>query len=171
VITGTNNGVAHSVSVTLAVTTAGQIQINSGGGPAGSFVADTNFGGGNPSTVTASIDLSGAVNPAPQAVYQSERWGVFTYTIPNLTANKSYKVRLHFAELAFSGPGQRIFNVAVNGTPVLTNFDIFAVAGAKNKALIQEFLVNANASGQIIIAYQLGTADQPKSSGIEIIPQ
>ncbi len=96
---------------------------------------------------------------------------MFTYTIPNLTPGSAYKVRLHFAELAFGFPGQRIFNVAINGTTVLTNFDIFVAAGGKLKAVIEEFTPTANAAGQIIISYQQGSADYPKSSGIEIIPQ
>jgi hypothetical protein len=96
---------------------------------------------------------------------------VFTYTIPNLTPGSAYKVRLHFAELAFSAPGQRIFSVAVNGTTVLTNFDIVAAAGGGRKAVIEEFTPTANASGQIVISYIKGSADYPKSSGIEIIPQ
>jgi hypothetical protein len=104
-------------------------------------------------------------------VYQTERWGVFTYTIPNLASNATYKVRLHFAELAFSSPGQRVFNVAINGTTVLTNFDIVAAAGGGRKAVIEEFAPTANASGQIVISYQQGSANYPKSSGIEIIPQ
>jgi len=63
----------------------------------------------------------------------------------------------------------RKFNVALNGTQVLTNYDIFAAAGGQNKAIIREFTCTPNGSGQIIIAYTAGTADQPKSSGIEII--
>ena len=37
-------------------------------------------------TVTNTITISGITNPAPQAVYQSERYGNSTYTLPNLTA-------------------------------------------------------------------------------------
>jgi hypothetical protein len=133
-------------------------------------VADEDFSGGNSSSVTATIDTSGVTNPAPMAVYQSERWGVFTYTIPNLTPGGRYTVRLHFAELAFSSVGARLFNVAINGTTVLNNFDIFATAGASNKALVEQFTSIADATGKITISYQKGSADDPKSSGIEIIP-
>jgi len=129
------------------------------------------FSGGNPSSVSFTIDTSAVISPAPQAVYQTERWGVFTYTIPNLNPGAAYKVRLHFAELAFGSPGQRVFSVAINGTTVLSNFDIVAAAGAGRRANIQEFIQTANTSGQIIISYIKGPADYPKSSGIEIIPQ
>ena len=58
-------------------------------------------------------------SPAPQAVYQDVRWAPsFTYTIVNLTPGSSYLVRLHFCELSFTASGQRVFNVAVNGTNV-----------------------------------------------------
>ncbi len=170
VVTGTSGSVAHTASVSLTVNAIALLQINSGGGAAGTFVADTDFSSGSPSSVTSTIDTSAVTNPAPQAVYQTERWGVFTYTIPNLTPNSAYKVRLHFAELAFSGTGQRIFSVAINGTTVLTNFDIVAAAGGSLKAVIEEFTPSASATGQIVISYIKGSADYPKSSGIEIIP-
>jgi hypothetical protein len=79
-------------------------------------------------------------------------------------------VRLHFAELAFSTVGARVFSVAINGTTVLNNFDIFATAGARNKSIVEQFTTTADATGKITIAYQKGPADQPKSSGLQIIP-
>src|SRR3984957_20012535 len=145
------------------------LQINSGGGAVGSWLADEDFNGGSTSTVTATINTSGVTNPAPAAVYQSERWGVFTYTVPNLTPGSTYTVRLHFAEIAFANAGARLFNVAINGSTVLSNFDIFATAGGANKALVEQFTSTADTTGKITISYIQGSADQPKSSGIEII--
>jgi hypothetical protein len=171
VVTGTSGSVAHTSSLSLTVNAVGQLQINSGGGAVGSFVADTDFSGGATGSTTATVNTSAVTNPAPQAVYQSERWGVFTYTIPNLNPGSAYKVRLHFAELVFGTPGKRVFNVAINGTTVLSNFDIIVAAGGTGTAVIQEFTPTANASGQIVISYQKGSADYPKSSGIEIIPR
>ena len=43
------------------------------------------------------------------------------------------------------GTGRRLCNVTIYNTMVLTNFDIFAVAGAKNKAVANTFTENANA--------------------------
>ncbi|PYX88415.1 MAG: hypothetical protein DMG67_17195, partial [Acidobacteria bacterium] len=34
--------------------------------------------------------------------------------------------------MSFNGIGQRVFNVTINGSNVLSNFDIFATAGAMN---------------------------------------
>jgi hypothetical protein len=148
---------------------AAAVAINSGGGAAGSFVADTDFSGGNNATTGQGVDTSAVSNPAPLAVYQSERWGVFSYAIPGLTPGGPYTVRLHFAEIFWSSSGQRVFNVAINGATVLSNFDIVAAAGAAFKAVVREFSVQADPGGRITIAYSQGPADQPKSSGIEIL--
>src|SRR5260370_776605 len=113
------------------------------------------------------IDPSGVTNPAPMAVYQTGRDGNFTYTIPGFTAGSSHTVRLHFAETYWSTAGSRIFNVSINGTAVLTNFDIFAAAGAKNKAIIEQFTVNANSSGQYVIKFTT-VKDNSLINGIEV---
>jgi hypothetical protein len=101
------------------------------------------------------------------AVYQTGRDGNFTYTIPGFTAGSSHTVRLHFAETFWTSAGSRIFNVTINGTKVLSNFDIFAAAGAMNKAIIEQFTVNANSSGQYVIQFTT-VKDNSLINGIEI---
>jgi len=130
-------------------------------------VADVDFSGGGTINHANTIDLSGVTNPAPMAVYQTARVGNFSYTLPGFAAASSHTVRLHFAETFFSASGSRIFNVSINGTQVLTNFDIFATAGAKNKAVIEQFTQNANASGQYVITFT-SVVNQALVSGIEI---
>src|SRR5262249_47480466 len=104
-----------------------------------------------------------------QAVYDSERYGNFSYTIPNLLPGGSYTVRLHFAEIYWTSTGSRIFNVSINGTQVLTNFDIYAAAGGKDIAIVEPFTTLANSSGQIVIQFTT-VKDNAKVSGIEVIP-
>jgi hypothetical protein len=58
--------------------------------------------------------------------------------------------------------------VAINGTQVLSNFDIYATAGGKNKALVERFNATADSQGRITIAYTT-IKDNAKSSGIEIL--
>jgi trimeric autotransporter adhesin len=157
---------ATSGTEIVAINSGGPAVSNSGGGDA-SFVADEDVTGGGSATSTNIITTAGVLNAAPAAVYQTERAGVFTYTIPGLSAGTQYSVLLHFAEFYWTASGKRLFNVAINGTTVLSNFDIYAAAGG-NKALVEQFTATANSSGQILIAYTAGTADQPKSSGIEI---
>ena len=158
---GQGGTAASSVNVTVLNA------INSGGGAVGTFAADQNFSGGSTYTTTSPITTTGVTNPAPQAIYQSERYGNFTYTISNLTAGAGYTVRLHFAEIWWNSAGQRIFNVSINGTQVLSKFDIYAAAGGKFIAIVEAF--NATAvNGQIAITYTT-IKDNAKSSGIEII--
>jgi fibronectin type 3 domain-containing protein len=146
------------------------IAVNSGGSAVSPFIADANVSGGTVAAPAGSaIDTTGVTNPAPQAVYQTERYNTFTYTFGSLATGTAYKVRLHFAEYYFNGANMRKFNVTINGTKVLTNYDIFVAAGGQNKAVVDEYMVTPNGSGQIIIAYTVGTVDLPKSSGIEII--
>ncbi len=76
-------------------------------------------------------------------------------------------MRLHFAETYFSTAGSRTFNVSINGTQVLSAFDIFAAAGAKNKAIIKQFTVNANSSGQYVVQFT-SVVNQSLLSGIEV---
>jgi pectin methylesterase-like acyl-CoA thioesterase len=143
--------------------------VNSGGGDASPFVADAYFSGGNSFSSGSTINISGVTDPAPQSVYQSERWGASTYTFPGLTTGTDYLVRLHFAETYHSTTGKRQFHVSINGTQVLTNYDIVAEAGGNNKAVVEEFTVAANPSGQIIVQFQTGALDNAKCSGIEIL--
>ena len=144
--------------------------LNSGAGAFGSYGEDDSFttAGGNYANANA-IDTSAVVDPAPVEVYQSERNGNFTYTLPGLGAGASYKVRLHFAEIYHNGPGLRAFDVLINGSLVLDNFDVFAAAGAKNKANVQEFTVPASSGGSISIQF-VTAIDNAKVSGIEVIP-
>ncbi|HEY4300120.1 MAG TPA: malectin domain-containing carbohydrate-binding protein [Candidatus Didemnitutus sp.] len=144
------------------------LQIDAGGGIVTPFAADKDFDSGNQFTSTATISVSGVTNAAPAAVYQSVRWNTsFNYTLPGLTPGASYVVRLHFVELSFTASGSRTFNVAINGTSVLSNFDIFAAVG-QNHALEREFNATANSSGQIVVAFTHGTADNPSVAGLEV---
>jgi regulation of enolase protein 1 (concanavalin A-like superfamily) len=149
---------------------SGNVAIDAGGVGAGSFLPDQDFSNLNGATFTTGnpIDTSGVTNPAPQEVYQSERWGAMTYTISNLTPAQQYGVRLHFAEIYWSGPGQRLFDVAINGKRVLHNFDVFATAGGADKAVIKLFLAQADHRGRIVVQFLFGPVDNPKLSGIEV---
>ena len=158
---------SNQASATTQACTVTAVQINSGGPAVSPFVADKDFTGGSTINHANTIDLSGVTNPAPMAVYQTARVGNFTYTIPGLTAGSSHTVRLHFAETFFGTAGSRTFNVIINGTQVLTNFDIFAVAGAKNKAIIKQFTATANSSGQIVVQFT-EVVNQSLLSGIEV---
>ena len=116
------------------------------------------------------VNTSLVTNPAPQAIYNVERWGAAAWTIPGLNPLGGYNVRLHFVELSSTAAGQRQFNVLINGEQVLTNFDIFAETGAINTAIVEEFYTTADENGIIEIQTTFGAANDPTIEAIEIIP-
>ena len=148
------------------------LDINTGGYDTGgtpNWVEDEYSTGGQWAGYSGgTIDTSQVPNPAPQYVYQTNRYGTFNYDIPGFTPGSTYIVDLHFAETYWTSPGQRQFNVALNGKPVLTNFDIVGAAGAAWRAVVESFLTTADSTGYIHIAFTPGNADQPQINGIEI---
>jgi len=163
-VTAVNSAGESGHSNTISVT---YVAINSGGSTQGTYVADTDVSGGSTYSSSSSVDTSGVTNPASQAVYQTCRYGNFTYTIPNLTANTSYTVRLHFNELYWNSVGSRVFNASINGNQVLHNFDIFKTAGGENKALVEQFNATSDSNGNIAIAFSTVT-DNAMVNGIEL---
>jgi hypothetical protein len=147
----------------------GGVQINAGGPAVSPFTADADFTGGATASVTNAINTSGVTNAAPQAVYQSNRYGNFSYAVPGLTAGATYTVRLHFAETFWTAAGQRIFNVSINGNQVLTNFDILGTAGAEYKAVVEQFTTAADSTGKITLQFTT-VKDNAQVNGIEILP-
>jgi predicted GH43/DUF377 family glycosyl hydrolase len=138
----------------------------------GGFIADTGYTGGSTKTVGDAMDVS-ALHAAPPTVYQSERWGACTYApaLPPLPAGQSYTVRLHFAETTYDAPAKRRFNVDINGRRVLAEFDVFAEAGGKNKAVVRDFPgFVPTRDGRITLSFSRGSVDEPKISGIQIFP-
>lgn len=139
--------------------------------PVGNFVSDPNMLDGSTNRTQARIDTS-APNSGPQGIYQSERYGSdFTYTFP-VPKNRTYTVRLHFAEIFDGEKGMRVEDISINGNVVLPNFDPFAAAGGMNRAVVREFrAVQPNSKGTITIRIKASrnSPDQnAKISGIEL---
>ncbi len=144
--------------------------INCGGSDVQDFNADEHYHGGNSGTKNNSVDAS-APMAGPMAIYESERWGdsVYTFHMKPLPAGRTYTTRLHFAETTFDAIRERVFNVNINGKPVLSNFDVFQEAGGKNKALVKEFSgIAPDKDGNVLIEFQKGSADEPEINAIEI---
>jgi len=95
--------------------------------------ADSYFTGG-----TASLDPRFT---AAAPIYASKRYGgPFSYFFP--VADGQYTVVLHFLEGTVTVAGARVFNVAINGVPVLANYDAWADVGF-NVPVQKEFTVTA----------------------------
>ncbi len=116
------------------------------------------------------------LNTFDDFIYRSERNSAnFGYNIP--VANGLYKVKLLFAETHFGaaggtpsgGIGSRVFNVTLEGTQVLTNYDIFFKAGGAERAIIEEFDSLQITDGFINIAFT-ALVNKAKISGICVIP-
>jgi len=124
------------------------------------YVADSAFDGG--SVQVSNVDLA---NTDDDALYNNWRYGNFAYHIPVYPG--AYTVELHFADTYNSAPGQRIFNVAIEGTTVLQDFDIIATAGA-NAALIRTFDVTV-ADGVLDIALSNGSVGNARLDAFRVI--
>jgi malectin (di-glucose binding ER protein)/uncharacterized protein DUF6519 len=114
--------------------------------------------------------ITGALpGAADQALYQSERYGNFTYTIADVPGGY-YQITLKFAEIFDNTAGQRVFNVYINDDLVLKDFDIFANAGGANVALDKVFDEITPTGGRIEIRFEgTGSADpNPKISAVEL---
>jgi pectin methylesterase-like acyl-CoA thioesterase len=150
---------------------SGSISIAAGRTSAlGSFQADQYYSGGSTYSNTNTVDVSQIPSsPPPVALFNNERYGAFSYTIPGFTAGSSYAVTLYFAETYLTSSGKRLFGVTINGSTVLSNFDIYASAGGQNKAIARSFSATANSNGQIVIQF-ISSTDNPKINGISIKP-
>lgn len=143
-------------------------------------------------TKSKSFTLSGATtlnqpSPAPtineengsgadpdETLYQSERYaangGSFTYTFKDLPVG-FYLVTLKFAELTWTGAGERVFNVAINGATVLNDFDIFADSGGEFVADDQIFPNIVPNSSKAIEVQFTSVTNNAVISGISVVPQ
>jgi len=172
---------SNVASATTTVNNGGTIttevlEIDCGADPTipSGWVSDRDFIGGS----TSSKTHTGGVTLAPgdtatSSVYLNYRTvasgaSSFSYAIPNLTAGSSYIVNLHFSDDAFSTAGSRQFNVAINGTPVLTNFDVAGTTGGEWRAIIESFYAVADPTGTITIVFSNGAHSNPFIDGVEI---
>lgn len=99
------------------------------------YVADTAFAGG-----AVQVSNVAVANTTDDVLYNNWRYGNTVYQLAVYPG--AYTVELHFAETYNSAVGQRKFDVFVEGTNVLHEFDIAAAAGV-NTALIEKFNVDA----------------------------
>ena len=80
-------------------------------------------------------------------------------------------MRLHFLEPdAARQPGERVFDVALQGQPVLSGLDVVAAAGGPLRPLVRSFDGIA-AENALEITLTAGTNPPPILSGVEIIEQ
>ena len=81
-----------------------------------------------------------------------------------------YNVALHFAETENTAPGDRVFDVKIQGKDAISRLDIAAAAGGANKALTKE-IPNVNAEGTVTIEMVPVTGSAPLVCALEIVEQ
>ena len=86
---------------------------------------------------------------------------------------KSYRVRLHFGEPDDLKPGQRRFDVAIQGKTVLRDFDVIREAGGRNRTLVREFgKVSIRDRLSVRLTASRGTkTPEPILSGVEVVSE
>ena len=139
-------------------------------GTTGSSYTDTagnlwSQSGGFSTTNTYAV-TSAISGTADSHLYQTERYGN-TFNYSTSVTNGNYNVTLKFAELYWTAPGRRVFNVAINGSPVLTNFDILTQTSPLT-ALDKTFPVSVS-NGVVTISFTT-VADNAKIGSLSILP-
>src|SRR5262249_38492689 len=146
------------------------VRVNAGGlaftdSSGNAWETDRNFNTGD--TFTTAQTWTGA----DATLYTSERWDPadapeLAYSFP--VAPGTYTVRLHFAEIYFTTVGSRVFDVYIDGTKMLDKLDIVKEVGPM-APLVESFTVNETGNSLTIsLVHQI---ENPKISGIEIVPQ
>jgi outer membrane protein assembly factor BamB len=83
-----------------------------------------------------------------------------------------YTVRLYFADIERMAPGQRVFDVRVQGQAVLTDFDMAAEAKGSDGCLIREFKhILIEDTLQVVLQDKPGSSAQTLINGIELIAE
>ncbi|WP_221391117.1 N,N-dimethylformamidase beta subunit family domain-containing protein [Dyadobacter sp. NIV53] len=168
------------VNVVVSSPAATTIRINSAGSEYTAtenrqFMADVYFSGtaGTSSALPGTVNI---LNTTDDVLYRTARSSTdFVYNIP--VQNGSYKVVLHFAETYFGAPekasggvNKRKFNVDIEGSRKLTDYDIYAKAGGAIRPVLETFTVAVN-DNYLNINFTKGTVNQPILCAIEVTPQ
>ena len=135
---------------------------------------DNYFEGGQIASYTAPV--TGTDDPE---LYQTERWGNFSYAIP--VSPGKYSVWLHFAARHVdgasslpppngSGPLVHAFNVFCNGEAILENFNLPREA-RQGDVVIRKFTgIEPNAQGKLLLSF-VPVEGYASVAGIEVLPQ
>ena len=169
-----NSGKGDSLTVALnGNVSIPYYRINAGGSQistsVGTFTADTLYSPVPGDIFTTPALVSGTADPI---IYQTERnssTDTFSYAFP--VPNGNYLVTLHFAELFYTASGLRIFDVSIEGSKVLDNYDIIKKAGFL--AATTESIPVTVKDGVLNIYFSSlpadGGRDRPKVNAIEIL--
>ncbi|KAF5415198.1 MAG: Outer membrane protein assembly factor BamB [Candidatus Methanogaster sp.] len=96
--------------------------------------------------------------------------GISSLALNNATGN--YTVRLYFAEPDDATAGERVFDVAIQGEVVLSDFDVVSEAGETRKTVVKSFDgVIAGAAGRLVVTFTATGDAGPIINGIEVVQE
>jgi hypothetical protein len=126
---------------------------------------NTTFSNSNPVVIRPEVPAS-----VPMALFQSERWDPaaapeMRWSFP--VTNGPYEARLLFADIysGTQGTGLRVFDVVIEGTTVLDDYDIYADVGGYTGTM--KSFTTTVADGSLDIDF-LHVVENPAIKGIEI---
>jgi subtilisin family serine protease len=139
----------EQIPVTVVVP-AFQQGVNSGGraytnASGDRFAADRSYGSGPFGYVGSSARRStshGIAGTDEDRLYKDQRLGMRSYRFD--VPDGQYRVDLSFAELVERRVGARIFNVRIEGEPVIPYLDVVSEAGGRYVALDRSFVVQVS---------------------------
>jgi hypothetical protein len=173
-----NSGTSPQVLLSLGKPMVA-IRVNCGGGPYtdtknNSWSADQQYipGSWGYSENRNSYSTGNSItNTSDPTLYQTESWfsegdGQYWFTVPN----GDYRVTLKFAEIydGINPDNPRIFSVAIEGKPVISNLYLYSTAGLYS-ATDGTYHVTVN-DGVLDIGFIKGL-ENPKISAIEIVSE
>jgi hypothetical protein len=134
------------------------------------WVADYGFNDGS-ATYSTGSDIGNVNDNLQKALFRSERYdrsggSDMTYTIP-LGASGSFFVTLYFAEIYFGSVGIRKFDVTVQNSKRLENYDIVFEAGGPFKAVSETFETFVSPGEDLTIKFE-SKMDNAKITAIQI---
>lgn len=125
--------------------------------------------------VQRSANFTPIENTDTPFVFATAMRGLKSCVIPVTTPEAgvfTYRVRLGFSALPGDKPGQRIFDVRLNGKAVLEGFDIMADAGKPDCATWKEFTLSVEKDLTLEMVSKTGTASldaMPLISAVQIL--
>ncbi len=138
------------------------------GGDGRVWAADSGFVDGTVYAPDNPPNIEGTNDPS---LHQTERYGDASDFSYNFNMNPgTYRVVLHNATLwdGACGEGTRVFDVTINGTKVLTDYDMSAHVPCLT-AHDTSFNVSTGLDGKINITFQVGAVQNPKINAIEVL--
>jgi len=126
--------------------------------------ANNNYCGGADITADSTVPAS-----TPDGVWDCERYGNSTWEF-SVDSDQTVEVRLYFGN-SFDGasePGDRQFNVSVEGQQVLTQYDPVADVGHATGTM-KNVTATDDGDGMLTVSFETGAVENPEVRAIEIL--